>query len=416
MTYVSEKILNELENRLKSKDFKLNSLLEITSSINSNKTVSEILNIYAYVLKDQLGIKKFLLINKQRSWNILQKVGVKGKIKDLNIEDEILRFKEITVIESSNNHSLNKFDVIIPVFHEEKALAYLIVGGLSRSSNENSLSNLNFIQTLTNIVIVAIENKRLAKENIKQEVFRKELEVASEMQKLLFPSNLPNNSKLDIAAKYIPHHKVSGDYYDYIQINKNEFVVCIADVSGKGVPAAMLMANFQATIRTLLTYQNFDENGLGFEYLINELNQTVFTNANGEKFITFFIAKYNSKTRKLTYVNAGHNWPLLINKKETKFLNKGSIGLGMLEEIPFLEQEELYIEPNTTLLLYTDGVVELENEEGEQYETERLIKTVKSFYPLSMDDVNAIIFGKLDEWRGSKNYVDDTAILSCRIF
>jgi sigma-B regulation protein RsbU (phosphoserine phosphatase) len=411
MTYVSEKILVDLENKLKSKDFKLNSLLEITTSINSNKTVSEILTIYNYVLKEQLGIKKFLLFNKQKSWNILQKEGIKGKIKNINIEEDILRFKEITVIESSNNHTLNKFDVIIPVQHKGEPLAFLIVDGLNTLSKGNPLANLNFIQTLTNIIIVAIENKRLAKENVKQEVFRKELEVASEMQKLLFPSNLPNNSKLDIAAKYIPHHKVSGDYYDYIQLNKDEFIVCIADVSGKGVPAAMLMANFQATIRTILTYQNFE-----LDYLINELNTTVFNNTNGEKFITFFIAKYNAKTRKLKYINAGHNWPILINKKETKYLNKGSIGLGMLEEIPFIEQEEIEIKPNTTLLLYTDGVVELENEEEEQYETERLIKTIKQFYPLSMDDINAIIFGKLDEWRGSKNYVDDTAILSCRIF
>lgn len=411
MTYVSEKILVDLENKLKSKDFKLNSLLEITRSINSNKTVSEILNIYNYVLKEQLGIRKFILFNKQNSWNILQKQGVKGKIKAIDVDNDILRFKEITVIESSNNHILNKFDVIIPVYHKGLPLAYLIIGGLNNTNKGNPLANLNFIQTLTNIIIVAIENKRLAKENVKQQVFRKELEVASEMQKLLFPSDLPNNSKLDIAAKYIPHHKVSGDYYDYIQLNKNEFIVCIADVSGKGIPAAMLMANFQATIRTLFTYQNFK-----LDYLIKELNQTVFKNANGEKFITFFIAKYNSKTRKLNYINAGHNWPLLINKKETKYLNKGSIGLGMLEKIPFLEQEEIEVAPNTTLLLYTDGVVELENENGEQFETDRLIKIVKSFYPLSMDDLNAIIFGKLDEWRGSKKYVDDTAVLSCRIF
>ena len=173
----------------------------------------------------------------------------------------------------------------------------------------------------------------------------------------------------------------------------------------------MLMANFQATLRTLFTYQNFD-----LEYLITELNKTVFSNANGEKFITFFIAKYNSKTRKLKYVNAGHNWPLLIRKFETKALNKGCIGLGMLDEIPFLESEEIDIKPNTTIILYTDGVVELENESEEQYETDRLTKVVKSFYPLSMEDLNGIIFGKLDEWRGSKTFVDDTAILNCRIF
>jgi sigma-B regulation protein RsbU (phosphoserine phosphatase) len=407
MTFVSEKILVELENKLMSKDFKLNSLLEITNAINSNQTVSEILTIYNYILREQLGIKKFVLFNKQKAWHILQKVGIKGTITD--IQEDILRFTEITVIESSNNLMLNKFEVIIPVFHKDKPLAYLIIGGLPKTSKENPLYNVNFIQTLTNIIIVAIENKRLAKESVIQEGYKKELEIASQMQKLLFPSNLPNN--LDISAKYLPHHKVSGDYYDYIQINKDEFIICIADVSGKGVAAAMLMANFQATLRTLFAYQDFD-----LEFLIPELNKTVFANANGEKFITFFIAKYNSKTRKLKYINAGHNWPLLIRKNETRVLNKGCIGLGMLDEIPFIESEEIEIKPNTTIILYTDGVVELENENEEQYETERLTEVVKSFHPLSMEDLNGIIFGKLDEWRGSKKFVDDTAILSCRIY
>ncbi len=413
MTYVSEKILIDLENKIKTKEFKLNSLLEITNAINSNKTVSEIVNIYNYILKEQLGLKKFILFNNQNAWNVLCKVGEKGKIKDINVEEDLLRFKEITVIESSHIDSLNNFDVIVPILHKEKSLAFLIIGGLRNGKNSADYiyANLNFLQTLTNIMVVAIENKRLVKETVKQEGFRKELEVASEMQKLLFPSDLPNNSKLDISAKYIPHHKVSGDYYDYIQLNEDEFIVCIADVSGKGITAAMLMANFQATLRTLFNYQRFD-----LEFLINELNTKVFKTANGEKFITFFIAQYNAKTRILKYVNAGHNWPILIRKNESKYLNKGSIGLGMLEEIPFLETEEIEIKPNTTLLLYTDGVVELENEEEEQFETERLIKIVRNFYPLSMEDMNGLIFGKLDEWRGDKPYVDDTAILSCRIF
>jgi len=413
MTYVSEQILIELENKIKAKEFKLNSLLEVTNSINSNKSVSEILTIYNFILKEQLGLRKFILFNKQDHWNILLKVGVKGVIKELNIEEDILKFKEITVIESSYKSYLNDFDVIVPVFHKDKPLAYLILSGLQdmKAAEGSPLANLNFIQTLTNLIVVAIENKRMAKESLKQEGIKKELEVASEMQKLLFPSNLPNNSKLDISAKYLPHHKVSGDYYDYIQINEDEFIICIADVSGKGISAAMLMATFQATLRTVFNYQRFD-----LEFLIHELNKKVFKNANGEKFITFFISQYNAKTRQLKYINAGHNWPILINKKHQRFLNKGCIGLGMLDEIPFLESETIDIEPNTTLLLFTDGVVELENENEEQFETDRLTKVVKSFYPLSMEDLNEIIFKKLDEWRGQKNYVDDTAILSCRIF
>jgi sigma-B regulation protein RsbU (phosphoserine phosphatase) len=88
----------------------------------------------------------------------------------------------------------------------------------------------------------------------------------------------------------------------------------------------------------------------------------------------------------------------------------------MLEELPFLESDTVTIKNNTTIVLYTDGVVELENATEEQFETDRLTKIVQSFYPLSMEDLNEIVFSKLDDWRGKKNYVDDTAILSCRIF
>jgi len=413
MSFVSEKILIELENKLKSKDFKLNSLLEITKSINSNKPVDELLKLYHYILQEQLGLRKFILYNKQKGWQILVKVGIKGTIKDINVEKDIVRFKEITVIESSHKQSLNNFDVIIPVLHKEQALAYLVIGGLKELQTNPSVAfaNLNFMQTLTNIIVVAIENKRMAKESVKQELVKRELEQASEMQRLLFPANLPSNHKIDISAKYLSHSKVSGDYYDYIQLNEDEFIICIADVSGKGISAAMLMANFQATVRTLYNYQRLE-----LKNLIFELNKQVYASANGEKFITFFIAEYNSKTRKLKYVNAGHNWPILIRGKSSSFLNKGCIGLGMFEDIPHIDSGEIEIQTNTTLILYTDGVVELENSTDEQFETERLTKIVQSFFPLSMEDLNAIIFSKLDDWRGSRRYVDDTAILSCRIF
>jgi phosphoserine phosphatase RsbU/P len=413
VSYVSEKILNELENRLKAKDFKLNSLLEITKTINLNKPVDELIRIYQFILKEQLGLRKFILYTNQRGWQILAKSGLKGSVKDISVEKDILRFKDITVIESSYKRSLNEFDVIIPVMHKEQALAYVVIGGLRELQTNPSLAfaNLNFIQTLTNIIVVAIENKRMAHESVKQELVKRELEQASEMQRLLYPSNLPSNHKIDISAKYLSHSKVSGDYYDYIQLNEDEFIICIADVSGKGLSAAMLMANFQATVRTIYNYRRLD-----LKDLIIELNKQVFKNSGGEKFITFFIAEYNSKSRKLKYVNAGHNWPILIRGKSSTFLNKGCIGLGMLEEIPMIESDELEILNNTTLILYTDGVVELENNTEEQFETERLTKIVQSFYPLSMEDLNEIIFSKLDDWRGTKRYVDDTAILSCRIF
>lgn len=410
---MNEKLVRELESQIKLKDFKLNSLLEITNAINLNQDVEHLIKIYEFILKEQLGYDRFVLFNLQEDWNVLSRVGIKGKVKVISVEKDLSRFREITVIESSHSPLLSEFDVVVPVFHKEKPLAYLLIAGLRSGSIllSDRLTYMSFVQTLTNIIVVAIENKRMTRQGLIQERIKKELEVASEMQKLLFPSDLPSNRRMDISAKYTPRHEVGGDYYDFIPLGDEEYIICIADVSGKGISAAMLMANFQATIRTLFNYQRFD-----MEFLMEELNKKVMRSAKGEKFITFFIAHYNAHTRELKYVNAGHNHPILTNGRKYETLDKGCIGLGMLDELPFIDVGQIHLKPNTTLLLYTDGVVELENEEGEFFGIERLVKMVHSYYPLKMDDLNSLIFSKLDEWKGTLPLVDDTAVFGCRFF
>jgi len=410
-----DKRINDLEIQLFQKEFKLNSLLEITTAINANSGVDRLREIYSFILKEQLGFSRFILFTRQdeNQWDLLIKKGVRGKLLDIDVQQELARFREITFIASSSSEVLRTFDIVVPVFHKEMPLAYLLlkVNTPIDFYQEDTHNNLGFIQTLTNIIVVAIENKLMAKQRVIQERIKKELEVASEMQKLLFPSDLPSNKQMDISAKYIPRHEVGGDYYDFIPLGNNEFIMCIGDVSGKGIGAAMLMANFQATLRTLFIYQRYD-----LEFLVTELNEKVMESAKGEKFITFFIAHFNAKTRLLKYVNAGHNHPILTTGKEVTMLKEGTIGLGMLDELPFINIGEVTLKPNTTLISYTDGVVELENREETQFGLERLIKTVHSFYPLSMEDMNNLIFSKLDEWRGELPLVDDTAVFACRFF
>ena len=408
-----EEMQKNLETQIELKDFKLNSLLEVTKAINLNRSVSEITSLFEFIIREQLGFDRFVLFNRQEDWNCLLRVGYKGKIKEVDVERDLSRFKEMTIIESSHTPILNDFDVIIPIFHKEKALAYLLIDGVDYDSRNfnRPMNPISFIQTLANIIVVAIENRRMARVNLHQERYRRELEVASTMQKLLFPDELPSNKKMDVSARYTPRHEVGGDYYDFIPLGDDEYIICIADVSGKGISAAMLMANFQATIRTLFQYQRFD-----MQYLMRELNTMVMKSAKGEKFITFFIAHYNAVTRKMSYVNAGHNHPFITNGRKVEDLDQGCIGLGMMDELPFINVGEKELQPNTTIVLYKDGVVELENQDEEFFGAERLVKLVNSYYPLKMEDMNSLIFSKLDEWKGPLDLVDDTAIFSCRFF
>ncbi|NBW58976.1 MAG: hypothetical protein EBR41_00145 [Crocinitomicaceae bacterium] len=401
---------SDIQYQIEFKDVKLQALLEITNAINSNLPIEQLLNLFSFILKEQLGFKKFILLHHQEEWNCLVKTGYKGKIELKEVEKDFERFKEITLVESSTNTIIKEFQAIVPVFHLNKALAYLLISS-SSVSHELEPSHFSFTQTLANIIAVAIENQRLVKQNIIKERISKDLEVASEMQKLLFPSELPSNRKMDLSARYIPRHAIGGDYYDFIPLGDEEYIICIADVSGKGISAALLMANFQATIRTLFKYQRFE-----MTFLMEELNKKVMKSTKGEKFITFFIAHYNAHTRKMKYVNAGHNQPFLLHGRKITALNEGCIGLGMLDELPYVNVGKLTLSPNTTFVLYTDGVVELENKDGEQFGVNRLIDNVKAYSTLKMEDMNNILFSKLDDWRGELNFVDDTAVFSCKFF
>jgi sigma-B regulation protein RsbU (phosphoserine phosphatase) len=401
---------SDIQYQIELKDVKLQALLEITNAINSNLPIEQLLNLFSFILKEQLGFKKFILLHHQEEWNCLVKTGYKGKIELKEVEKDFERFKEITLVESSTNTIIKEFQAIVPVFHLNKALAYLLISS-SSVSHELEPSHFSFTQTLANIIAVAIENQRLVKQNIIKERISKDLEVASEMQKLLFPSELPSNRKMDLSARYIPRHAIGGDYYDFIPLGDEEYIICIADVSGKGISAALLMANFQATIRTLFKYQRFE-----MTFLMEELNKKVMKSTKGEKFITFFIAHYNAHTRKMKYVNAGHNQPFLLHGRKITALNEGCIGLGMLDELPYVNVGKLTLSPNTTFVLYTDGVVELENKDGEHFGVNRLIDNVKAYSTLKMEDMNNILFSKLDDWRGELNFVDDTAVFSCKFF
>jgi len=401
------------QSKLEFKEFKLNALLEITKAINSNMSADKLFGLFEFILRTQLNIGKTILFNNTgEDWECVLKYGVKGHERKFSVEDDLLHIKEITVIESSSKEHLNTFDVVIPVHHKSLPLAYLLLGDLDEYEINISpiIKHLAFIQTLTNIVIGAIENKRFAREHIRQERVKKELELASEMQSMLFPAVLPDDEHLQVAAYYQPHQQVGGDYYDLIQLNEEEVVFCLADVSGKGVSAALLMANFQANLRALIHYKP------SLIDLVKELNGKVMSNAKGEKFITLFVAKYNQITRELSYINAAHNPPLLCNDDSVSQLTDGCTGLGMFDELPKIKLGKVSIPKDAILLGFTDGVVEIEDADGQSFGTNTLIRLLKRNQADHMEKLSEKILKAANKHRGEMPFVDDIALFICRFF
>jgi len=401
--------------RLQLTNFKLHSLLRITEAINENLTQEQLLEQYEELLTKDLKIGKVLVFKFEETWKCILKSGEVGdNYVNIDIEKDLLCLNEITFITSSPIKNLEGFDIVIPVINNNQHIALVVIGDIDEESPGISpvIKHLTFIQTLSNIIIVATENIRLFKELLHQEAIKKELELASKMQSMLIPSQdiLPNDNRIHIKTFYHPHLEVGGDYYDYIELSKNEIGFCISDVSGKGMSAALLMSNFQANLRALFTHE------ISLPALIESLNQRVMHAAHGEKFITIFLAKFNFKTRELEYINAGHNHPLMYqkNRKELKSLSKGCVGIGMLDEIPVIRKGSITIEEPTKILCYTDGLTDLLDEKGVTSGTEEIEQCLTNTESIEANIKDIIEKQGIHE--GNKAIFDDISILGVEIF
>lgn len=409
----NEKIILETlriaNSALKLKNLKLNSLLEITNAINNNFSKEQLLKIFEFVLRSQLNIGRLLFYIKDGDWTKAMSYGLDANSVDPEMED-LMKISRLTEVGSKKNLLFGQFEVVIPVTHKSDPIAFLLVGDIKEDLIENTRTrHVPFIQTLANIITVSIENKRLARENLRQAASKREMELASEMQNMLFPSKLPKNEKLQVAAYYQPHQQIGGDYYDFIQLSDNEVAFCMADVSGKGVSAALLMANFQANLRALFNHET------SLTDLVQELNRKVLDNAMGEKFITVFIAKYNLITRVIHYINAGQNPPILLSGDTTSRLSTGCPGLGMLDELPSIHEGIRNVEPGSVIHCYTDGVVELENSREREFGLSRLELLLLQHQNSDASEINDNIMRQLRQHKGSMPYVDDIALLTARL-
>jgi len=403
--------LERIIERLELKEFQLRSLLDVTKAINTNLERSELLSLYEHIVRNELGITRMMLFERADGWERVLAYGTDDRSDAIDVDQVFGAYKDIQVIGSENAGSLGAFDVAVPVYHLDKPLAFLLIGDIDEEEQRMSptVKHLNFIQTLTNLIVVAMENKRLAQQELQQERDKREFELAAEMQNMLVPTDLPNNERMSAAGWYKPHRQVGGDYYDLIPKGEGRFMMAMADVSGKGMAAALLMSNFQASLRALVKYRDDDLLGM-----MRELNDKVFSSARGERFITLFLADIDLNAKRIRYVNAGHNPALYLSRGNAVELREGTIPLGMLPMLPKLESGEVSIHEGDTLLAYTDGLVEQEDMHGIAFETEPLERLLRDMAPAGCKALNSAIIAAFEAHRGDAPPLDDLALLTCR--
>jgi sigma-B regulation protein RsbU (phosphoserine phosphatase) len=317
-------------------------------------------------------------------------------INDLT-KDE--RFKVIQK-ESANIRSL----LAVPLTIKNKMIGILCLF--------NKKDNSDFTpedQRLLAIIAIqsaqTIENARLYEEERKLLVLEEDLKTARHIQQSLLPKENPRLAGIDIAGLSIPAKQVGGDYYDFIPIDDDHLGIAIADVSGKGTPAALLMANLQACLRG--------------QAVINRSVKDTVTKANFMlsrfmdmgKFITLFYGILNVKNKAFTYTNAGHNFPFLLDRDgNLKTLEKGGTILGVFDSTVY-EEETVQLKPGDLLLLYTDGITEATNEKEEMFEEERLLKLLKDNQSLSAQPFSQKIVDEVLLFCGTTPQSDDITLV-----
>ncbi len=392
---------------------KLNMLLDVAQTVNEDSSVEELMQEFENLLSKELRVGKILVYTQDGDvgWQCILQCGVSDDQKnEIDIERDLLHITTIENMAMNDIESLRGFDAVIPLRHKYKVMGYVLVGDNELGDGVSpTLRNLKFIQILSNIIIVFIENKKMQARLLRQEGLRQELALASKIQAGLVPHErqLIQTGHTRAMSYYHPHDKVGGDYFDVLGLGNNWVGFCMADVSGKGMAAALLMSNFQAMVRALFTAR------VDLRTLVAELNKRVSANTGGEKFITMFIGRYNCLTGILSYVNAGHMPPILYHEGNLSELNTGSIGLGMLDEMPEIEMGRIRLHKGDLILTYTDGLVEVDNGESVGSNADRLSDIMSQ--GLGIEETMKQVAALAERTRRQGKSFDDTSVLAIEI-
>lgn len=309
-------------------------------------------------------------------------------------------------------------------------------GGKSFSSEDKKL-----LMAVASQMAVVIENSKLVERMVEEERLKRELALATEVQQRLFPQDVPQLSSIELAGFCQPARGIGGDYYDFIELEQGQTGIAIADVAGKGTAAALLMSIVQASLRSQAITQS---QIIGIENplaeIVSTMNKLLWRSSGSASYATFFYAQFNEERKQLSYVNAGHNPPLLfrsrcfqkentnVNRKvslsgqsvaaleceKIEQLRTGGLVLGLFEDFSW-EQETIDLQSGDLLFAYTDGVTEALNEREEEFGEERLKNLLCGLSDLSVDELKEKVFVELQTWCGNAPLYDDMTFVILKV-
>jgi sigma-B regulation protein RsbU (phosphoserine phosphatase) len=406
-------------------EYKISTIIsEVSQALVLHKPIGELLDHIMNIISEHLPMDRSILmlkegdpaqliprvirIDNKRFQN--QKIQISKSIVNMAFEQQLSvltsdaaidpRFSAKDSIINSGIHSA----MCVPLWSNTEIIGIIYADRISlldAFTNED----LRLLTLLSNLAAVKIEESRRIEREIETEKMKRELQLAAQIQSNFFPKENPSCENYEIAGKNIPCQQVGGDYYDFISIDPCHLGIAIADVSGKGVSASLLMASLRANLHAEV------HAGYDLGAMVVKLNNFVHLSSAINQFITFFFCELDKDTGMLRYVNAGHNPPFVMQKSgEIGYLDSCGLCLGMLPSVTY-DLRSQAIGPGDILLLFTDGITESRNKDNEEFGVERLTAIIQKSRKASAFDLTRAILDGLNEFTAKADPADDRTLV-----
>lgn len=406
--------LRRINRMLDRKVYELNTLFDLSKDFNIMVDREEIVRIFKFAMLGQMLIRKFFFVlENDGSREMVASSGIKNDSLSPKQIDRLFDLEDdLTEVDSELADEIpflkkNEIKAVIGLHFQSEKIALVGVGARA-NEEEYTVSDYNFLQSLGNLAVLSIQKTFLLEERIEKERLEEELNIAKSIQQGLLPDPIPECDELDIAAKNISSHQVGGDYFDILKTPDNHLLFAIGDVTGKGIPAALLMANLQAMLHVLLPVD------ISLSEASGQVNNIIYRNTPNDKFITFFWGIFNPDNSEFRFVNAGHNPPIWLKKGEedVEELAEGGLILGAMPTTTPYSEQRVTFSSGDLVVLYTDGVTEAMNkDESEEFGEERLLDCIKNNRSKSADKIQASIIQEVQNFSDDIQYDDITLII-----
>lgn len=404
--------LQRLNRRLSLKVYQLDSLFDITRELNRSPDVARIREVLLTSAMGHVLTTRALMLHdgrvvEQRGCTLTPQERARVEAGSRKLA-ELAEERPVAGLAKGEVRDLllrAGIDTVIPLRSGESSHGALLLGPKA-SGKPSADDDRDFLRSLASQAAAALDNVRLTREFVEKQKIEKEMAIARRIQRALLPESEPGIEGWDIAGINIPCLTVGGDYFDYVERGGGKHWLVIADVSGKGTGAALLMASVQAALHALAGVGD-----ISLEALAERLNEIVYTSTEGNRYVTAFFASVDAPTGETTFVNAGHCFPVLLRGNGTvEHLEEGSQVIGLLPKIS-LSTGRTRLDSGDRLVLYTDGLSETSSPDGEEFGEERILEIMRESAGKPSREIMATLLSRVRVFAAEAGLADDLTLM-----